>query len=92
MVRFPRVANSHLPKDQADIILDHRSTLPRSRPDLGLLPLPEEEYERGKVDELHAMSNFRVRILPVLGPLPAMVRQLAPKFELHPSESLNLFQ
>lgn len=31
MVRFPRVANSHLPKDQADIILDHRSTLPRSR-------------------------------------------------------------
>lgn len=46
----------------------------KPRPDLGLLPLPEEEFQKGKVDELHAMSNFRVRILPVLGPLPAMVR------------------
>ncbi|CEQ41590.1 SPOSA6832_03325, partial [Sporobolomyces salmonicolor] len=46
----------------------------KPRPDLGLLPLPEDEFQKGKVDELHAMSNFRVRILPVLGPLPAMVR------------------
>jgi hypothetical protein len=45
----------------------------KPRSDLGLLPLPEEEYQKGKVEELHAMSNFRVRILPVLGPLPAMV-------------------
>lgn len=27
----------------------------------------------GQVDELSALPNFRVRILPVLGPLPAMV-------------------
>ena len=46
----------------------------KPRPDLGLLPLDEAEFEKGKVDELHAMQNFRVRILPVLGPLPAMVR------------------
>lgn len=46
----------------------------KPRPDLGLLPLDEEEFQKGKVDELHAMQNFRVRILPVLGPLPAMVR------------------
>ncbi|KWU44767.1 hypothetical protein RHOSPDRAFT_17417 [Rhodotorula sp. JG-1b] len=54
----------------------------KPRPDLGLLPLPEEEYERGKVDELHAMSNFRVRILPVLGPLPAMFGNVAAAYVL----------
>lgn len=37
-----------------------------------LLPLPDEEYERGKVDELSALQNFRVRILPVLGTMPGM--------------------
>lgn len=37
-----------------------------------LLPLPDEEYEKGKVDELTALQNFRVRILPVLGPMPGM--------------------
>ncbi|BGP17641.1 hypothetical protein JCM10213_001293 [Rhodosporidiobolus nylandii] len=44
----------------------------KPRADLGLLPLAEEEFQKGKVDELHAMANFRVRILPVLGPIPAM--------------------
>jgi tRNA A37 threonylcarbamoyladenosine dehydratase len=37
-----------------------------------LLPLPDEEFERGKVDELSALQNFRVRILPVLGTMPGM--------------------
>ena len=37
-----------------------------------LLPLPEEEFAKGKVDELSALRDFRVRILPVLGTMPAM--------------------
>lgn len=37
-----------------------------------LLPLPDEEFEKGKVDELTALQNFRVRILPVLGTMPGM--------------------
>ncbi|WVR06594.1 hypothetical protein IAU60_003626 [Kwoniella sp. DSM 27419] len=37
-----------------------------------LLPLPEEEFQRGAVKELQAFDDFRVRILPVLGPLPAI--------------------
>lgn len=32
-----------------------------------LLPLPEEEFQKGKVDELSTLPNFRVRILPVVG-------------------------
>lgn len=37
-----------------------------------LLPLPEDEFQRGKVDELSALKDFRVRILPVLGTMPAV--------------------
>lgn len=37
-----------------------------------LLPLPEEEFQKGKVDELSVLPDFRVRILPVLGTMPAM--------------------
>ncbi|SCU97669.1 LAMI_0F10902g1_1 [Lachancea mirantina] len=37
-----------------------------------LLPLPEEEFQKGKVDELTAIKDFRVRILPVLGTMPGM--------------------
>lgn len=37
-----------------------------------MLPLPEEEFQRGAVKELQAFDDFRVRILPVLGPLPAI--------------------
>ncbi|TIA98984.1 hypothetical protein E3P96_03011 [Wallemia ichthyophaga] len=40
--------------------------------DVKLLPLPEEEFAKGKVQELSAFDDFRVRLLPVLGPLPAM--------------------
>lgn len=37
-----------------------------------LLPLNETEVEKGDVDQLAAMRNFRVRILPVLGTMPGM--------------------
>ncbi|KAF5384387.1 hypothetical protein D9615_003399 [Tricholomella constricta] len=37
-----------------------------------LLPLPEEEFEKGPVKELGVFDDFRVRILPVLGPLPSL--------------------
>ena len=32
-----------------------------------LLPLPEEEFQKGNVKELGVFDDFRVRILPVLG-------------------------
>jgi tRNA threonylcarbamoyladenosine dehydratase len=32
-----------------------------------LLPLPEEQFKKGNVDELSSLPNFRVRILPVVG-------------------------
>lgn len=37
-----------------------------------LLPLPEEEYQKGSVNELGVLPDFRVRILPVLGTMPAV--------------------
>lgn len=37
-----------------------------------LLPLPEEEVGKGKVGELGVLPDFRVRILPVLGTMPAI--------------------
>jgi tRNA threonylcarbamoyladenosine dehydratase len=37
-----------------------------------LLPLSEEEFAKGKVGELGVLPDFRVRILPVLGTMPAM--------------------
>lgn len=37
-----------------------------------LLPLAEEEFEKGSVGDLAAMPSFRVRILPVLGTMPAI--------------------
>jgi tRNA A37 threonylcarbamoyladenosine dehydratase len=37
-----------------------------------LLPLPEEEYAKGDVKELSVLKDFRVRILPVLGTMPAV--------------------
>ncbi|KAI0701849.1 ubiquitin-protein ligase molybdopterin-converting factor [Cytidiella melzeri] len=40
--------------------------------DVKLLPLPEDEFQKGNVKELGAFDDFRVRILPVLGPLPAI--------------------
>lgn len=37
-----------------------------------LLPLSEEEFAKGKVGELGVLPDFRVRILPVLGTMPAV--------------------
>ncbi|KAJ9667006.1 hypothetical protein H2201_002839 [Coniosporium apollinis] len=37
-----------------------------------LLPLPEEEYAKGSVGDLGVLPDFRVRILPVLGTMPAI--------------------
>ncbi|KAF2735939.1 hypothetical protein EJ04DRAFT_551630 [Polyplosphaeria fusca] len=37
-----------------------------------LMPLPEEEFAKGSVGELGVLPDFRVRILPVLGTMPAM--------------------
>ena len=37
-----------------------------------LLPLPEDEFQKGSVGDLGVLPDFRVRILPVLGTLPAV--------------------
>ncbi|KAK9493000.1 hypothetical protein V1508DRAFT_417064 [Lipomyces doorenjongii] len=37
-----------------------------------LLPLDEEVFKQGKVDELSVLQDFRARILPVLGTMPGM--------------------
>ncbi|RKF62333.1 tRNA threonylcarbamoyladenosine dehydratase 2 [Erysiphe neolycopersici] len=37
-----------------------------------LLPLPEEEFIKGSIGELGVLPDFRVRILPVLGTMPAV--------------------
>ena len=41
--------------------------------DVKLLPLPDEEFQKGNVKELGVFDDFRVRILPVLGtPCPTL--------------------
>lgn len=37
-----------------------------------LLPLPEEEFNKGDVGDLSILPDFRTRILPVLGSMPAV--------------------
>lgn len=37
-----------------------------------LLPLPDDEFQKGSVGDLGVMPSFRVRILPVLGTMPAI--------------------
>ena len=37
-----------------------------------LLPLPEEQFLKGQVNELSILPDFRARILPVLGTMPAI--------------------
>ena len=37
-----------------------------------LLPLPDDQFEKGDVGELGVLPDFRVRILPVLGTMPAV--------------------
>lgn len=65
-----------------------------------LLPLPEEEFQKGQIDELTALKNFRVRILPVLGPMPAMfglaisthIITLASGYPVEPIEAKNRYK
>lgn len=45
-----------------------------------LLPLSEEEFLKGKVDELSVLPDFRARILPVLGSIPAVFGYVAANF------------
>ncbi|KAK2067400.1 hypothetical protein P8C59_001147 [Phyllachora maydis] len=37
-----------------------------------LLPLPEDEFQKGSVGDLGVLPDFRARILPVLGTIPAV--------------------
>lgn len=37
-----------------------------------LLPLPDDEFRKGRVADLGVLPDFRVRILPVLGTMPAV--------------------
>jgi tRNA threonylcarbamoyladenosine dehydratase len=37
-----------------------------------LVPLSEDEFEKGNIGELGVLQNFRVRIMPVLGTMPAI--------------------
>lgn len=45
-----------------------------------LLPLPEEEFNKGSVNELSVLPDFRARILPVLGTMPAIFGQTVANF------------
>lgn len=42
-----------------------------------LLPLPEEEFLKGQVNQLSVLPDFRIRILPVLGTMPAVFGYVA---------------
>jgi len=55
----------HLNSPAPGIPVVYSTEIPSS--DIGLLPLPQEEFEKGKVQELAPFDEFRVRILPVLG-------------------------
>jgi len=45
-----------------------------------LLPLSEEEFQKGSVDQLSVLPDFRARILPVLGTMPAVFGYVAANF------------
>ncbi|MCJ1383612.1 hypothetical protein MMC17_006726 [Xylographa soralifera] len=45
-----------------------------------LLPLPEEEFQKGGVGELSVLPDFRARILPVLGTMPAVFGHVIANF------------
>ena len=56
--------------------------------DVKLLPLPEEEFQKGDVKELGVFDDFRVRILPVLGACllcEFSSRQAAPDYARRPT-------
>lgn len=57
-----------------------------------LLPLPDNEYQKGSVGELSVLPDFRARILPVLGTMPAVFGYAIANFVImeitgHPHES-----
>lgn len=45
-----------------------------------LLPLSEEEFGKGSVGDLSVLPDFRVRILPVIGTMPAVFGYVAANF------------
>jgi tRNA A37 threonylcarbamoyladenosine dehydratase len=45
-----------------------------------LLPLAEHEFERGSVGDLSVLPDFRARILPVIGTMPAVFGYTAANF------------
>ncbi|MCJ1309918.1 hypothetical protein MMC25_003579 [Agyrium rufum] len=45
-----------------------------------LLPLPDEEFQKGNVNELSVLPDFRARILPVLGTMPASFGLIAANY------------
>ena len=47
-----------------------------------LLPLPEEEFSKGQINELSVLPDFRARILPVLGTMPAVFGYTVANFVL----------
>ncbi|KAH9971597.1 hypothetical protein BGW80DRAFT_1561591 [Lactifluus volemus] len=51
--------------------------------DVTLLPLASSELAKGSVDELAPLRDFRVRNLPVLGPLPAIFGLLIATYKLY---------
>ncbi|KAJ7701092.1 hypothetical protein B0H17DRAFT_1195391 [Mycena rosella] len=57
--------------------------------DVKLLPLPEDEFQKGAVKEHGVLDNFHVRILPVLGPLPDVLCELVGKPIANPGAIKN---
>jgi hypothetical protein len=73
LVRMQRLPITLHPFPRCLSLPSHRVVYSTEVPaDVKLLPLPEEEFAKGAVKDLSAFDDFRVRILPVLGPLPAI--------------------
>jgi tRNA threonylcarbamoyladenosine dehydratase len=66
----PSAAPSAAAAREYSIPVVYSSEVPSN--DVTLLPLADSELAKGSVDELAPLRDFRVRILPVLGPLPAL--------------------
>jgi hypothetical protein len=56
-------------KDGIAVVFSSEKTAPGKAQ---LLPLPDDEFAKGSVGELGVLPDFRVRILPVLGTMPAI--------------------
>ncbi|KAH9971577.1 hypothetical protein BGW80DRAFT_1460529 [Lactifluus volemus] len=61
----------------------YSSEVPSDDSDVTLLPLANSELARGSVDKLAPQRDFRVRILPVLGPLSAFFSLHIATHKLH---------